>query len=308
MPRGTEEYLAYLIGVRNLSANTATAYREDLALLDAYLAERRIAEAELETPDLRGFVAWLSESGRAPSSVNRTIAALSGFFRYQVRYGMRLKNPAEGIRRMKARSPAPDVMFEREAARLIDSAKDDFWGLRDRALFELLYSTGCRVSEIADLKVTDLSLRSGTAKVRGKGGKERIVFLTSRAAAALREYFDGRNAHIPGEHPVAYVFINHKGSRLTQRGIAYILYRHCLRNAERNVSPHAFRHSFATHLLDRGADIRAVQELLGHASLSTTQRYTHVSVARLKDVYDQAFPHAKALSLKVDETARRRKR
>jgi integrase/recombinase XerC len=296
MLKSTEDYLGYLSGVRNLADRTIIAYREDLALLDAFLAERGIAEADIALQDLRAFVASLAEKGHAAPSVNRTLAAVSGYFRFQVRYGIRETDPSPAVKRLKEHDSLPAVMFEREVERLIESTGTDFWGVRDRAIFELLYSTGCRVSEVAEMTVDALSLRNGTAKVRGKGDKERMVFLNAHTKEALAAYFAERNRHIPEGKPVRRVFINARGTALTQRGIAYILYRTCVKSGlGKSVSPHAFRHSFATHVLDHGADIRVVQELLGHASLSTTQRYTHVSAARLRDVYNQAFPHARVL-------------
>jgi site-specific recombinase XerD len=203
-------------------------------------------------------------------------------------------------------------------ARLIElptqtEGNDSFWRLRDRAVLETLYSTGCRISELVSLDLADLDLKARNARVMGKGAKERLVYLGDTAVAALREYLSRRSFHAKepaqirssarsaevaprtgARSAAAALFINRRGERITDRGIRFILGEYLARaNLGKRVTPHTFRHSFATHLLDRGADIRAVQELLGHASLSTTQVYTHVGMERLKRVYRRAHPHAK---------------
>jgi site-specific recombinase XerD len=218
-------------------------------------------------------------------------------------------NPFAEIRSLRTEKKLPSFLFEEEMAKLLElpasaaeggeAGTDGFWKLRDRAVLETLYSTGCRISELVSLDLSDVDLRNRAARVMGKGSRERMVFLGGEALAALKEYMDGRRARMrpgaPGGDPQAVraLFVNQRGRRITDRGVRFILASYLrAANLGKKVSPHTFRHSFATHLLDRGADIRAVQELLGHASLSTTQVYTHVGLERLKKVYRRAHPHA----------------
>jgi len=297
MHRRIESYLAYLEAVRNLSPHTVESYRNDLVLYEAYLA-RKGREAEEAAPsDIRGFMASLVQAGYAASSVNRALSAVKGLYRYILRFpgpgtdaGRAAADPAHDVEGLSAGRPLPKFLFEDEMTSLIESASGDgFTQVRDRALLELLYSTGCRVSEVAGLKVADMDIQNGTARVMGKGRKERVVFLTDSARKALNiwmPYRDERGKDTP------WVFINAKGGRLSARGIAWLLDRRVqTQSVGKRISPHAFRHSFATHLVGRGADIRVVQELLGHANISTTQVYTHVDLERLREVYERAHPH-----------------
>jgi site-specific recombinase XerD len=200
----------------------------------------------------------------------------------------------------------PSFLFEEEMARLVEMPSnepcpdgEEFWKLRDRAVLETLYSTGCRISELVSLDLHDVDLKNHTARVMGKGAKERNLFLGTTAVESLRSYMTLRPFHAgpsaSGEKDsTRALFINQRGGRVTDRGVRFILGEYLSRaNLGKRVTPHTFRHSFATHLLDRGADIRAVQELLGHASLSTTQVYTHVGLEKLKKVYRRAHPHAR---------------
>ena len=203
-------------------------------------------------------------------------------------------NPAGEIEGLPNPRGLPNFMFEAEMDEFIGLASGDgFTGSRDRALFETLYSTGCRVSELAGLLTTQVDLDERRAKVRGKGAKERIVYLSEPAAEAIQNWLPYRSARIKAESPQGHLFINARGGALTTRGIAYIIEGYVRKSGTgRGLSPHGFRHSFATHLLAGGADIRIVQELLGHENISTTQIYTHVDVDRLRAVYKSAHPHA----------------
>jgi site-specific recombinase XerD len=218
-------------------------------------------------------------------------------------------NPFAEVRGLRTPKRLPSFLFEDEMARLVDlpetaaagraspdrGSDDGFWRLRDHTVLEVLYSTGCRVSELVALDLADLDLGTGTARVTGKGDKERNVFLGGSALACLREYLLKRTGRAAGDaDSAAALFLNQRGRRITDRGVRFILAGWLAQaGLGKRVTPHTFRHSFATHLLDRGADIRAVQELLGHASLSTTQVYTHVGLERLKKVYRRAHPHAR---------------
>jgi len=302
-----DEYLAYLGGVRNLSPHTLESYGKDLEKYEAYLVTQGIA-AELATVEnARGFVAWLSREGLSPRSINRMVSGVRGLYRYMERRGRVETNPFAEIRSLRTEKRLPSFLFEEEMARLVEMPShepcpdgEEFWKLRDRAVLETLYSTGCRISELVALDLNEVDLKNRTALVMGKGSRERNVFLGAAAVEALRAYMTLRPAHArkvaaddDGRDATRALFINHRGGRITDRGVRFILGEYLARaNLGKRVTPHTFRHSFATHLLDRGADIRAVQELLGHASLSTTQVYTHVGMEKLKNVYRRAHPHA----------------
>jgi integrase/recombinase XerC len=306
-----DEYFAWLEAVRNLSPRTLSSYRRDLEKYGTYLAERGLAEETVGAADARGFVGWLGRQGLSPRSVNRIVSGVRGYYRFRERRGQVGANPFAEVRGLRAPKRLPSFLFEDEMARLVElpetaagtaanrgtpsrRADDPFWRLRDHAVLEVLYSTGCRVSELVALDLADLDLATGTARVTGKGNKQRNVFLGGSALAALRAYLGQRARRAAGDpDSLSALFLNQRGRRITDRGVRFILSGWLARaGLGKRVTPHTFRHSFATHLLDRGADIRAVQELLGHASLSTTQVYTHVGLDRLKKVYRRAHPHA----------------
>ncbi|MGA2615252.1 MAG: tyrosine recombinase XerC [Spirochaetia bacterium] len=299
-----EEYLSYLRSVRNLSPHTLESYAKDLHKYEAFLEERGVAPRKAALAEARGFVGRLSRDGLSARSVNRIVSGVRGWYRYMERRGEIEANPFAEIRSLRTEKRLPSFLFEEEMARLIElpsqtscHEEGSFWKLRDRAVLETLYSTGCRISELVSLNIGDLDLKNSSARVMGKGSRERNVFLGESAVSALRGYMACRSSFAPKAPPfpdaVRAVFINQRGGRITDRGIRFILGEYLARaNLGKRVTPHTFRHSFATHLLDRGADIRAVQELLGHASLSTTQVYTHVGLERLKKVYRRAHPHA----------------
>jgi integrase/recombinase XerC len=224
-----------------------------------------------------------------------------GWYRYMERRNIVHANPFAEIRSLRTEKRLPSFLFEDEMARLIEMPSHDacpdhdaFWKLRDRAVLETLYSTGCRISELVSLNLSDVDLKNRTARVLGKGSRERYVFLGAAAVEALSDYMTLRVAHArKTDESARALFINRRDGRITDRGVRFVLSEYLSRaNLGKRVTPHTFRHSFATHLLDRGADIRAVQELLGHASLSTTQVYTHVGVEKLRKVYRRAHPHA----------------
>ncbi|HVP19838.1 MAG TPA: tyrosine recombinase XerC [Spirochaetia bacterium] len=299
-----KDYLAWLRSVRNLSPHTLESYAKDLAKYEAFLEGRGVEPRNAGLSDARGFVGQLSRNGLSPRSVNRIVSGVRGWYRFMERNGEIDANPFAEIRSLRTEKRLPSFLFEEEMARLVElpsqtacAEEDSFWKLRDRAVLETLYSTGCRISELVSMNIADMDLKSSTARVMGKGARERNVFLGASAAAALRQYLACRVSHGPkssrSPDSVRAVFINQRGGRITDRGVRFILGEYLVKaNLGKRVTPHTFRHSFATHLLDRGADIRAVQELLGHASLSTTQVYTHVGLERLKKVYRRAHPHA----------------
>jgi len=290
-----KQYLEYLRSVRNLAENTIKSYRKDMSVYRKYLKEQNIKEDSIEINTVRAFISMLSVSGLSSKSINRLISCIRGYYRFKQRYGYCLKNPFQGLKCLKVDKWLPVFLFEQEVIELLNLPLSDFWGVRDKLIYEFLYSTGCRVSELVGLNIFDLNLKDCSVKLGGKGGKERIAYIGKQAFSTLKHYLNLRKYHIKAEDVSNSnaLFINNHGKRLTARGVRYIVYKYLDKlNASKNVSPHTFRHSFATHILNRGADIRVVQELLGHASLSSTQVYTHVGVERLKKVYRKAHPHA----------------
>ena len=291
-------FAVHLASERRASDHTATAYLTDLAQYAAYLAEAGVPLVPSSPAAIRGFLARASASCGAVS-LGRKLSALRSFYRFLVRDGLSPTNPARGVASPRRPKKLPEVLPEDEVAALVEAPRKAVpLELRDRAFLELLYASGLRVSELAALDVDDLDLAQGLVRVLGKRRKERIVPVGSVALEALRRWLsDGRPALAKGRgHATATpaLFLNHRGGRLTTRSVARRLDRAVLASGlARRVHPHVLRHCFATHLLGNGADLRAIQELLGHASLSTTQRYTHLDWKRLAAVYDRAHPRAK---------------
>ncbi|TWT47732.1 tyrosine recombinase XerC [Botrimarina hoheduenensis] len=299
MRRETGQFLRHLQRERNASPHTIKAYREDLAGLAEYLEDEtgKTPEPASITPtELRGYAAALGEAGYAKSSIARRLASARSFFRFGQREGWAPANPAAALRNPRKSQRLPHFLSSDEVGRLLATpATKTAQGLRDRAILETLYSAGLRVSELVGLCDGDLDLEEGVLRVRGKGRKERLAPLGSFASAALQNWFAARSLH-PAEPSgeAAAVFTNRFGRRLTTRSVARMLEKHlATAGLDRRTSPHTLRHSFATHLLDRGADIRSVQELLGHKSLVTTQIYTHLSTRNLREAYERAHPRAR---------------
>jgi integrase/recombinase XerC len=278
---------------------TVKSYREDLTALAGYLADSR--GGTCPTPsgvtvlDLRGYVAALHEAGYAKSTIARRLASLRSFFRFGQREGWSGANPAKPLRNPRKERTLPHFLSTDDVDRLLHSPpSDDPLGLRDRAILETMYSAGLRVSELVGLYDGDLDLEAGVVRVRGKGRRERLAPIGSYASRALKRWLRARRLHASEPSgPEAPVFTNKFGHRLTTRSVGRMLQKYLSQTGlDTRTTPHSLRHSFATHLLDRGADIRSVQELLGHRSLVTTQIYTHVSTAGLREAYERAHPRA----------------
>ena len=287
MNRYLEKFISYLDIEKNYSAHTLVNYRIDLADFFAFIGKIPVDKVDYLT--LRKFLAQLRTRQYRPRTLTRKLSALRSFFKFLQREGLVRENPAVLLMSPKIDKPLPKFMTESEMIRFIETPDPaSAAGKRDRAILEALYSTGIRVSELVGLNIVDVDLISNIAKVSGKGKKERIVPIGDKALDAIRDYLRGRR------HRANALFLNKNGTRLSDRSVRNIVNKHITAaSIQQNISPHVLRHSFATHLLDRGADLRSVQELLGHVNLSTTQIYTHVTTDRLKEVYNKAHPRAK---------------
>lgn len=296
-----ERFLAYLRDQRHASGQTVRAYASDLRQFGTFLRTDHLGTEPpgpegIDDTMIRAFVASLHVARLEKSSIARKLSAVRAWLQHAVREERIRANPGRVVKPPRIPRRLPRHLTVDEVFALLDRIPvDDFPGARDRAILELLYAAGLRVGELASLDLEDLDLAQGLVRVVGKGRKERIVPFGSKATAAMRRWLDHSAAiRAKGGEPEA-LFLNIRGGRLTDRSVRRILDRRLLEaSLHARVSPHALRHSFATHLLGAGADLRAIQELLGHASLSTTQRYTHVGIDALMDVYDRAHPRARA--------------
>ncbi len=293
-------FAEHLADERRLSPHTVAAYRRDLTQLATFLGRQRRSLVAATYPELRRFLAQQATLGYARSSIARRVGTIHTFYRWATARGAVERDPAALLGRPKVRNRLPSVLRPREAAQLVEAPTPPADGaplerhvaLRDRAILELIYGSGLRVAEVAGLTVDRLDLTRGRVTVMGKGSKEREIPLSDPAVRALAEYLrSGRVPMATTDSPAA--FFNRRGRPIGTRDIRRLVGRYGARTLSgRRVTPHTLRHSFATHLLEGGADIRAVQELLGHASVATTQRYTHVSRSRLFDAYRQSHPRA----------------
>lgn len=302
MEKSIPRFLRFLKVERNCSDLTIKSYREDLELLHEYLIDSRGSSpspADLTPLDLRTYVAALHEAGYAKSSVARRLASLRSYFRFAQREGLCDSNPAKPLRNPRREKKLPHFLSGREIGKLLAAPpKSEPMGLRDRAIFETLYSAGLRVSELVGINTDDLDLEDGLVRVRGKGKRERLAPLGRFAVRAIKAWLAKRvPAKQLSKEESKAVFLNKFGKRITTRSVGRMLEKYLkITGLDSRTSPHTLRHSFATHLLDAGADIRSVQELLGHKSLVTTQIYTHVSTAGLRKAYEKAHPRAKKRS------------
>jgi len=293
-----DRFLRFLAAERGASPLTLKSYREDLRQLEEFLRSAGCrTPGEASSVILRRFAAGLHAAGYAASSVARKLASTRSFYAFGQREGWVPANPAKPLRSPKRSRKLPKFLTGEEISRLLAAPQPArAGGLRDRAILELMYSSGVRVRELVGLDDADLDVRGGTIRVRGKGRRERLGMVGSHAQAALQAWLAARPrpAIAPPRGAPRPLFTNRFGGRLSVRGVARLLEKHlAAAGLSRRASPHTLRHSFATHLLDAGADIRSVQELLGHKSLVTTQIYTHVTTTRLLDAFDKAHPRAR---------------
>ena len=294
MALSIDSYLRHLEVSRRLAVNSLEAYSRDLGRLAAFAEKAGTNIDALTLQDLEAFVRDLMTSGLSPASTARTVAAVRGYFKFLRLNGTIAANPADDLRSPRSFRALPKFLSPEDVDALLaapDVAKPR--GLRDRALIELLYATGLRVSELVGLRIADVRLAEGFLKTLGKGSKERIVPIGDEAANWVGKYLVEARPSLTKKREVPWLFLNNRGQRLSRVGFWKGLKAYGIKAGLRaSLSPHVLRHSFATHLLDRGADLRAIQAMLGHADLSTTQIYTHVLEARLRQVYDRFHPRS----------------
>ncbi len=293
------DFLAYLEFERGLSRNTLEAYRSDLLQFGAFLTRGDVGLLEAQHAQLAGWMDELAagtgeKPPAAPATLQRKAACLRSFYRHLRRDGVIEHDPTADLRSPRKSQKLPQVLSRDEVAMLLRApAGDDPSSLRDRALLEVMYACGLRASEAIDLEVSDVDLAAGALRARGKGSKERMVPVGREAVAAARGYLRRGRPQLVGPRDERHLFVNHRGGRLTRQGLYKIVQRHATTvGLESRMSPHTLRHTFATHLLAGGCDLRSLQEMLGHADIATTQIYTHLSAERLKDVYFRAHPRA----------------
>jgi integrase/recombinase XerC len=284
-----EEFLIFLRSEQNVSPHTLRSYTRDLTDFLKFIDKK---PKDIDNLDIRSFLASLHHSRLKKSSISRKLASIRSFFKFLHREGYVKKNPAKLVSSPKLPKELPRFLSIDEVFYLMESPQgDSFKPSRDKAILELLYSSGLRVSELTSLDMSDLDIKESLIRAKGKGRKERILPIGQKAMEALQNYLPERMSL---KRKTAALFLNARGGRLTQRSVRRILlYYSRMINLDGDLSPHTLRHTFATHLLHEGADLRSIQELLGHSSLSTTQRYTHVDISYLTEVYDKAHPLAK---------------
>jgi len=292
--RELESFVAYLKHERNASPHTIASYKRDLLQLAQYLEERGVSIKKVDNLSLRGFLTLLYERGEKKSTVGRKLAAIRSFFQYCVRRGWMEDNPAKVVSTPKQDKPVPSFLSEEEMEEFLDLPRTDKpLDLRDIAMMELLYATGIRVSELVGINREDINFAERLIRIRGKGKKERLVPFGSKAEKSLRAYLQVRSKINKGQVEEKPMFLNYRGKKLSSRSVERTVDKYILRTAlRRKISPHSLRHSFASHLLSRGADLRVIQELLGHESLATTQKYTHLDLKHLLEVYRKSHPRS----------------
>ncbi|MDP8253718.1 MAG: tyrosine recombinase XerC [Candidatus Kaelpia aquatica] len=285
-----EKFLKYLRIEREFSYYTLKSYTEDLGIFNQFLNNKN--PKEVTYLDIRRFIAYLRTKGDAKRTISRRLSCLRSFFKFLIREGQIKKNPMLAISGLKLDKPLPKFLSYQDVSHLLDKIeRGDCFTIRDAAILETVYSTGIRVSELVNLNTADIDFISGVLKVYGKGKKERLLPVGGKALKVVKLYLDKRA--LLGHGSKSALFLNKRGGRITERSIGRIIKKYALKaGINVDISPHTLRHTFATHLLDRGADLRSVQELLGHASLSTTQIYTHLTLEGLKRVYEKSHPRA----------------
>lgn len=294
MKKELEAFLEYLKHERNASPHTIASYQRDLKQLAVYLKKKNISLKRTDNVVLRGFLATLYEKRNKKSTVARKLAAIRSFFQFCIRKRWLEDNPAKVVATPKQEKPVPSFLSEEDMEQFLDIPKTRRpLDLRDKSILELLYATGSRVSELVGIDLEDINFEERLIRVRGKGKKERLVPFGKIAEQSLELYIRARSLIHKGQIDENALFLNYRGDRITSRSVERVVDKYIRFSAmRRKISPHSLRHSFASHLLSRGADLRVIQELLGHESLATTQKYTHLDLKQLIDVYKKSHPRS----------------
>ena len=289
-----EGFLSFLKHEKNASPHTISNYRGDLLQLARYLENNKLNLRDVDNIALRGFLAVLYDRGKKKSTVGRKLATIRSFFQFCVRKGWLEDNPAKVVSTPKQDKSVPSFLSEKEMRELLDLPQSSKpLDKRDKAMLELLYATGIRVSELVGISLADVKFAERLIRIRGKGKKERLVPFGKMAEKSLRSYLRVRPQINKGQVEEKNLFLNYRGQKLSSRSVERTVDKYIQRSAvRRKISPHSLRHSFASHLLSRGADLRVIQELLGHESLATTQKYTHLDLKHLLDVYRKSHPRS----------------
>ena len=294
MKKELEAFLEYLKHEKNASPHTIVSYQRDLKQLAVYLKKKNISLKRTDNVVLRGFLATLYEKRNKKSTVARKLAAIRSFFQFCIRKRWLEDNPAKVVATPKQEKPVPSFLSEEDMEQFLDIPKTRRpLDLRDKSILELLYATGSRVSELVGIDLEDINFEERLIRVRGKGKKERLVPFGKIAEQSLELYIRARSLIHKGQIDENALFLNYRGDRITSRSVERVVDKYIRFSAmRRKISPHSLRHSFASHLLSRGADLRVIQELLGHESLATTQKYTHLDLKQLIDVYKKSHPRS----------------
>lgn len=290
-----EQFSHYLSVEKGLARNTLESYRRDLQKFFLFLEKEKVfAFVHVDRSHITGYLLNLKNAGRSPSTISRNVASIRSYFNFLVQEDLLEDNPAQLVKAPRIEKKLPRVLTTKEVDRLLQQPRDDGQaGLRDKAMLELLYASGIRVSELVSLNVTDFSPEVGYLRCRGKGMKERIVPIGSVSVNFVQEYLRSCRPKILKQNEEKALFLNHHGRRLTRQGFWKILKKYAQQSRiNGEITPHTLRHSFATHLLENGADLRSVQEMLGHSDISTTQIYTQITRRKIREVYDKTHPRA----------------
>jgi tyrosine recombinase XerC len=289
-------FLSYIKATKNQSENTIKAYAEDLTQFAEFLKQKKISEQDVDSIDrsqIRGFLSYLKKRDISKRSISRKLSAIRSFFKYLEIEGLVKENVAADINTPKLSKKLPLFLYPKEVDLLLNAPPETVLGIRDKAIMELLYATGMRVGELVSLKLNDINMGCNDIIVFGKGSRERVVFFGQKAAESLEVYLNKSRPFLVKDISCNDLFLNKLGTAITARSVRRIIDKYVKATSlNKDISPHTLRHTFATHMLNNGADLKTVQELLGHVSLSTTQIYTHVTKERLKQVYDKTFPRS----------------
>ncbi|HOK55741.1 MAG TPA: site-specific tyrosine recombinase XerD [bacterium] len=282
-----EMFINHILIEKNLSLNTVSAYKNDLYKFKAFIEEKKININKLNYEIFTSFIIYLKRKNYSSTSIVRIISGVRNFYKFLVARGY-IKNPEISIESPKIEKKLPDVLTEEEVKKLLNVNKISRKHLRNLAILELFYSSGLRISELCNLKISDLNLESGFVKVRGKGNRERIALLNNITTEIIKEYLNQRKT-VDNE----YLFLNNQSKKISRQSVWKIVKKYAkYAGIEKNVKPHTLRHTFATHLLERGLDLRIVQELLGHKSIATTEIYTHLNRKKIKEIYKKYHPRS----------------